>query len=101
MKQGWVSRVMPRPQACSCTRPPRNRNLGSLNGVEEREISRTQEVHLAVSSNGGGETYRELLRQEFAFNPATTTWECEDWAVAEFNVTHVKPIRSLYLADPD
>ena len=57
--------------------------------VEERESSRTQEVHLAVSSNGG-ETYRELLRQEFTFNPDTTTWECEDWAVAEFNVTHVK-----------
>lgn len=57
--------------------------------IEEREVSRTQEVQLAVSSDGG-ETYRALLRQEFNFSPDGTTWECEDWTVAEFNVTHVK-----------
>ena len=32
--------------------------------VEEREATRTQEVQLAVSLDGGL-TYRELLRQEF------------------------------------
>lgn len=57
--------------------------------IEEREVSRTQEVQLAVSSDGG-ETYRELVRQEFNFSPDGTTWECENWTVVETNVTHVK-----------
>jgi hypothetical protein len=59
--------------------------------VEEREVSRTQEVQVSVSSDGG-ETYRELVRQEFNFSPEGTTWECEDWAVAESNVTHLKMV---------
>jgi hypothetical protein len=57
--------------------------------VEEREANRIQEVQLCVSRDGG-ETYRELRRQEFTFSPDGATWECEDWAVAEFNVTHVR-----------
>ena len=36
--------------------------------VEETQSSRTQELHLAVSRDGGI-TYRELLRQEFTFSP--------------------------------
>jgi F5/8 type C domain len=59
--------------------------------VEEREAARTQEVQLCTSSDGG-ETYRELRRQEFTFSPDGATWECEDWAVVEFHVTHVKLI---------
>ncbi len=59
--------------------------------VEEREVSRTQEVQVSVSSDGC-ETYRELVRQEFNFSPEGTTWECEDWAVAESNVTHLKMV---------
>ena len=75
-------------------------------------MNRTQEVQLAVSDDGG-KTYRELLRQEFNFSPEGTTWECEDWAVEEVNVTHltllIKPdkgrkdlfakLTSLVLAD--
>lgn len=57
--------------------------------VEEREAARIQEVQLCVSSDGG-ESYRELRRQEFTFSPDGATWECEDWAVAELNVTHVR-----------
>lgn len=57
--------------------------------VEEREIARTQEVQLAVSRDGGV-SYRELRRQEFNFSPDGTTWECEDWVVAEDDVTHVR-----------
>jgi hypothetical protein len=57
--------------------------------IEEREVHRTQELQLSVSSDGG-KTYRELRRQEFNFSPDGTTWECEDWAVAELNVTHVR-----------
>lgn len=56
--------------------------------IEEREVNRTQEVQLALSDDGG-KTYRELLRQEFNFSPEGTTWECEDWAVEEVNVTHL------------
>jgi hypothetical protein len=57
--------------------------------IEDRTVQRTQELQLSVSSDGG-QTYRELRRQEFNFSPEGTTWECEDWAVAEFNVTHVR-----------
>ena len=57
--------------------------------VEEREVARTQEVQLAFSSDGGV-TYRELVRQEFNFSPEGTTWEREDWAVGQFNVTHLR-----------
>ena len=57
--------------------------------IEEREIHRTQELQVSVS-NDAAKTYRELRRQEFTFSPEGATWECEDWAVAESNVTHVK-----------
>jgi hypothetical protein len=35
-----------------------------LLGVEENEVSRTQELHLAVS-RGGGQTFQEVVRQEY------------------------------------
>ena len=57
--------------------------------VQEPEVSRTQELHLSVSSDGG-RTYRELLRQEFNFSPPGTTFECEDWGVAAQGVTHLR-----------
>ncbi|HEX3204455.1 MAG TPA: discoidin domain-containing protein [Nitrospiraceae bacterium] len=56
--------------------------------TEEREASRTQEMALAISRDGGS-TYRELRRQEFNFNPDSTTWEREEWILAEADVTHV------------
>ncbi len=57
--------------------------------VDEREIARTQEVQLAVSTDGG-QTFRELVRQEFNFSPDGVTWEQETWRVAQDPVTHVK-----------
>jgi len=57
--------------------------------TEEREVSRTQEMDLSISRDGG-ETYRELRRQEFNFSPDSTTWEREDWMIAERGVTHVR-----------
>jgi hypothetical protein len=57
--------------------------------VEEREITRTQEVQLAVSTDGGL-TYRELVRQEFNFSPDGATWEDETWTVQQDQVTHVR-----------
>ena len=57
--------------------------------VEETEVARTQELQLAVSCDGG-QTYRELVRQEFNFSPPGTTFEREDWAVAAGGVTHLR-----------
>jgi hypothetical protein len=57
--------------------------------VEEQEIARTQELDLAVSCDGG-ETYRELLRQEYTFSPSSTTFEREDWVVSAEGVTHLR-----------
>src|SRR4051812_21623949 len=57
--------------------------------VEEAEVARTQELDLAVSSDGGV-TYRELLRQEYNFGPPGTTFEREDWAVPAVGVTHLR-----------
>lgn len=57
--------------------------------VEETQESRTQELQLAVSQDGGN-TYRELVRQEFNFSPAGTTFEREEWTVAAEAVTHLR-----------
>jgi hypothetical protein len=57
--------------------------------AEESEVARTQDLQLAVSSDGG-QTYRELVRQEFNFSPPGTTFEREDWAVTAERVTHLR-----------
>ena len=57
--------------------------------IEEREVARTQELQVSISSDGG-QTYRELQRQEFNFSPDGATWQCEDWAVMASHVTHLR-----------
>jgi len=57
--------------------------------VEERAVARTQELSVAVSSDGG-RTYRELVRQEFNFSPPGTTFERELWSVSAGAVTHLR-----------
>ena len=57
--------------------------------VEELDVSRTQELRVSVSQDGG-QTYRELWRQDYTFSPPGTTFEREDWAVAEEGVTHLR-----------
>ena len=57
--------------------------------VEETGAARTQELQLALSTDGG-RTYRELLRQEYNFSPPGTTFEREDWAVPAGGVTHLR-----------
>ena len=57
--------------------------------VEETKVSRTQELQLALSSDGG-KTYRELVRQEFNFSPPNTTFEREHWQVDAQGVTHLR-----------
>ena len=57
--------------------------------IEEPEISRTQELQLSLSTDGG-ETYRELLRQEYTFSPPGTTFEREEWSIPVEGVTHLQ-----------
>ena len=57
--------------------------------VEELEVSRTQDLQLSVSCDGG-QSYRELRRQEYNFSPPGTTFEREDWAVLAEGVTHLQ-----------
>ena len=57
--------------------------------VEESEVSRTQELQLSVSHDGG-QTYRELRRQEYNFSPPGTTFEREAWTVLAEGVTHLQ-----------
>jgi hypothetical protein len=57
--------------------------------VEEPEVARTQDLQLAVSSDGG-QTYRELVRQEYNFSPPGTTFEREDWSMEAGGVTHLR-----------
>jgi hypothetical protein len=57
--------------------------------VEELAISRTQEVALSISSDGG-RTYRELVRQEYNFSPPGTTFEREVWSVVAEPVTRLR-----------
>jgi hypothetical protein len=56
--------------------------------VEELAVSRTQELSVSVSSDGG-RTYRELVRQEFNFSPGTS-FERELWSAPEGAVTHLR-----------
>ena len=57
--------------------------------VEEREVSRTQEIQVAISQDGG-HTYQTLLRQEYTFSPPGTTFEREAWAIPAEGVTHLQ-----------
>ena len=57
--------------------------------VEEPDVSRTQELRLSVSHDGG-QPYRALRRQEYTFSPPGTTFEREDWAVRAEGVTHLQ-----------
>jgi hypothetical protein len=57
--------------------------------IEEREVSRTQELHLSVLYDGT-QRYQELLRQEYHFSPPGTTFEREEWAVTAVGITHLQ-----------
>jgi hypothetical protein len=68
-------------------RPQTIRKIGVE--IEELAVSRTQELSLSVSSDGG-RTYRELVRQEFNFSPPGTSFEGELWSVSAEAVTHLR-----------
>jgi hypothetical protein len=52
----------------------------------EDKLERTQQFVLRWSSNGG-ESYREIVRQQFNFSPSATTNEREDYPVDLDGVT--------------
>jgi hypothetical protein len=52
----------------------------------EYELERTQQFVLRWSSNGG-QSYREIVRQQYNFSPPDTTREREDYAVELDRVT--------------
>ena len=57
--------------------------------IEERDIARTQELDVSLSSDGG-ETFKEIVRQEYTFSPPGTSFERETWTVHTEPVTHVR-----------
>ncbi|MES4786106.1 MAG: hypothetical protein C4294_10090, partial [Nitrospiraceae bacterium] len=56
--------------------------------VEEPDVSRTQELALSISHDGG-QTYREVLRQEYNFSPPGTSFEHEEWHIPAEGVTNL------------
>lgn len=84
----WVARTPGEQTLLLAFDAPQNIHHVSLE-VEETQDSRTQELQLAVSHDGGN-SYREVLRQEFNFSPAGTTFEREAWTVAAEGVTHLR-----------
>jgi len=57
--------------------------------VEETSGTRTQELELSLSSDGGAH-FDVVRRQEFNFSPNGATFERERWEVDRQNVTHVR-----------
>ncbi len=53
---------------------------------QENTDARTQQFVLRWSSNGG-QSYREIVRQQYNFSPSATTTECEDYTVDLDGVT--------------
>jgi hypothetical protein len=57
--------------------------------VEENDVNRTQEITLATSQDKG-QTYREMLRQEYNFSPPGTTFQHERWRVPAEGITNLR-----------
>jgi hypothetical protein len=68
-------------------RPQTIRQIGIE--VEETQESRTQELAVSASPDGG-RSYQELIRQEFHFSPPGTTLERERWSVSAGAITHLR-----------
>ena len=64
--------------------PQRVRHIRLL--FQEDERQRTQEFVLRWSSDGG-QSYREIVRQQYNFSPPGSTSECEDYDVEIDRVT--------------
>jgi hypothetical protein len=67
--------------------PQRIRHIQLL--FQEDRQARTQEFVLRWSPDGG-QSYREILRQQYTFSPPGMTRECEDYAVDLVGVTELE-----------
>jgi hypothetical protein len=78
-KSGWRA-AQPGPQTLRLVfdRPQRIKHVHLQ--FHEAESRRTQEFVLRWSSNGG-QSYREIVRQQYNFSPPATSEECEDYSV--------------------
>jgi hypothetical protein len=84
----WVAALPGEQQLILAFDTPQTLRTVSLE-VEEPEVSRTQALQVAVSTDGG-QIFRELRRQEYTFSPPGTTFEREEWAVMVQGVTHLQ-----------
>jgi hypothetical protein len=57
--------------------------------VEEATRERTQEIRVEVSEDGG-QTYRQILVQEYTFSPRGATYQREDQRFDLHGVTHLR-----------
>lgn len=57
--------------------------------IEEPDVSRTQEIALSISRDGG-QTYEELVRQEYNFSPSGSTLEHEEWSITGDAISHLQ-----------
>lgn len=78
-KPGWRA-VQPGQQTVRLIfdEPQRVRRMRLV--FQENEQARTQEFVLRWSSDAG-QSYREIVRQQYNFSPPDTTRECEDYTV--------------------
>jgi len=83
--QGWRA-AGPGPQTIRLVfdRPQRLNRIALT--FEENEMARTQEFVLLWSSDGGN-SFREIVRQQWNFSPPETTGEIENYEVELSNVT--------------
>ena len=83
--QGWRA-AEPGPQTIRLVfdQPQRLRRISLV--FEERETARTQEFVLRWSSDDGN-SFREIVRQQWNFSPPETIREVEEYQVELSNVT--------------
>jgi len=88
MKSGWrAAQSGPQTVRLHFEKPQRVRRI-QLQFAED-EFERTQQFVLRWSSNGG-ESYREIVRQQYNFSPPNSTNECEDYRAELDGVTELE-----------
>ena len=90
----WSILNSPFPARCSCPGPPipppkhaeRTQRIPAAGRAEEPDTTRTQEFVLRWSSDGGN-SVKEIVRQQWNFSPPNSIREVEDYKVELSNVT--------------
>lgn len=85
MEGGWRAARPGRQTIRLCFDPPQALRRIMLE-FQETQQSRTQEYRLRISSDGG-DTYREIIRQQWNFSPQGSTRETEQHALDAPGVT--------------